>query len=276
MQPFPSDVEKNGARRSAYIREIILHQLGDDGPRECLEDSTSQIPKTLVRFWHNELELPDDVRACMASWDRLLDEGFVLRTFDDATAMAYIDNFYGQREHAAFSQCKHPAMRCDYLRMCVLLAEGGFYVDADDVLLGDGWKLIYENDRMKVQPLCYDITAGGMMPSADIWRTDLPPGDRTFYVNNDPIAAPAGHPILRLALECATDKLLDINGSHEIQATTGPGNLTDALVVHTLQLQVSGKPLDFELIRDWDAIAEMRWDLSYRNDERNWRNVYGC
>ena len=114
------------------------------------------------------------------------------------------------------------------------------------------------------------------MPSADIWRTDLPPGDRVFYVNTDPIAAPAGHPVLQRALERATDRLLGSEGFLEIQATTGPGNLTAALAAHARQLQIAGYPFDFELIRDWDAIAEMRWELSYRNDERNWRNVYGC
>ncbi|WP_287308453.1 glycosyltransferase [Mesorhizobium sp.] len=243
---------------------------------EPVDPLSSPIPRTLVRFWHNELELPDDVRACMASWDRLTDEGFVLRSFDDAAASSYIETYYGRRERAAFARCEHPAMRCDYLRMCVLLAEGGLYVDADDVLLGDGWKLIFRNDRMKVQPLCYDITAGGMMASADIWRTDLPAGDRVFYVNNDPIAAPAGHPILQQALKRATDRLLGSEGFLEIQATTGPGNLTAALAAHARQLQIADQPFDFELIRDWDAIAEMRWSLSYRDDERNWRNVYGC
>jgi mannosyltransferase OCH1-like enzyme len=276
MQPFLSGFEEDEALRSDYIREITLLQLADDGSIESVDFPTSPIPRTLVRFWHDQSELPDDVRACMASWERLTDEGFVLRSFDDITAKSYIETFYGQRELTAFARCEHPAMRCDYLRMCVLLAEGGFYVDADDVLHGDGWKLIFRNDRMKVQPLCYDITAGGMMPSADIWRTDLPPGDRVFYVNNDPIAAPAGHPVLRRALKRATDRLLGREGILEIQATTGPGNLTAALAAHARLLQMADQPFDFELIRDWDAIAEMRWNLSYRNDERNWRNVYGC
>ena len=48
------------------------------------------------------------------------------------------------------------------------------------------------------------------------------------------------------------------------------------LAEHVHALVLRGKALDFELIRGWDAIAEMRWDVSYRGDERNWRNVYGC
>ena len=39
---------------------------------------------------------------------------------------------------------------------------------------------------------------------------------------------------------------------------------------------IAGAPLDFELLRDWEAIAETRWELSYRNDARNWRNMDAC
>jgi len=220
--------------------------------------------------------LPDDVRTCLESWNRLADEGFEFHLFDDTSAAIYIANVYGEMESKAFARCSHPAMRCDYLRMCFVLAEGGLYVDADDVLLGEGWRGIFHNGRLKVQPLCYDISAGGMMPAADIWRSDLPSGSRIFYVNNDPIAAPPGHPVLRRALVRATERLLRGDNSPEIQSTTGPGNLTAALAAHARQLELSGLPLDFEILRGWESIAEMRWDLSYRNDARNWRNAYGC
>ncbi len=70
---------------------------------------------------------------------------------------AYIAERYGPREVAAFERCRHPAMRSDYLRMCFVLAEGGLYVDADDVLLGDGWSDVFRDGTLKVQPLCYDV-----------------------------------------------------------------------------------------------------------------------
>jgi hypothetical protein len=167
-------------------------------------------------------------------------------------------------------------MRCDYLRMCFVLAEGGLYVDADDVLLGDSWTHLFRDGRLKVQPLCYDIGAGAMASAADIWRSDLPAEGRIFYINNDPIAAPPGHPVLRRALRDATAKLLDHNRYTDIQSTTGPGNLTAALAAHARDLRLAGSPPDFQLLPDWSSIAEMRWDLSYRGDARNWRNVYGC
>lgn len=273
----PRVFEEAEHARSAAVRELILKQREPSSAAGLRTDgNVDPIPRRLVRYWHDPTDLPDDVLTCLNSWSRLADEGFEFCMFDDASAAAYITRTYGEREQQAFALCSHPAMRCDYLRMCFILAEGGLYVDADDVLLGDGWRRIFHDGTLKLQPLCYDITAGGMMASADIWRTDLPLAERNFYINNDPIAAPAGHPVLRRALDRATHKLLDATESPEIQATTGPGNLTVALVSHAFELSQAGLPLDFELLRDWDAIAEMRWDLSYRGDARNWRNVYGC
>lgn len=266
--------EESETLRSALIRDIVVMHVGMDPACRSLE-VPSRIPRNLVRFWHDQSELPNDVAACMSTWERLVDHGFAIQTFDDASADRYIRNRYGARESAAFGRCAHPAMRSDYLRLCVLITEGGIYVDCDDVLLDDGWMRLFEDDRLQLQPLCYDISAGEMMPNADIWRTDLLPSEWNFYVNNDPIAAPPGHPVLRRALDRATELLLR-GDDPEIQATTGPGNLTTVLAAHAHALLLRGSALDFSLIRGWDAIAEMRWDLSYRGDERNWRNVYGC
>ena len=275
MDRSPLDFETDEELRSAFIREITLRQLDGGWAASDSGKGGAPIPKRLIRYWHDLSDLPGDVRECLDSWDRLADDGFELHLFDDASAATYIAATYGDRECRAFARCGHPAMRSDYLRMCFVLAEGGFYVDADDVLVGDGWKSMFGDGRLKLQPLCYDIAAGAMAASTDIWRPDLPTTDRIFYVNNDPIVAPSGHPVVRRALDAATAKLLDDEWHAEIQSTTGPGNLTAALAAHAQELWLACTPPDFELLRDWDSIAEMRWDLSYRNDARNWRNVYG-
>lgn len=274
MKSYPSGFEEDERLRSAFIRDITLQQLerAATSPVSGLA-GTALIPKTLIRFWHDPCDLPDDVRACLASWDRLREDGFEFRMFDDASAAAYIIARYGVREREAFARCRHPAMRCDYLRMCFMLAEGGLYVDADDVLRGEEWRYIFRDGRLKVQPLCYDIPSSRMVPAAEIWRADLPTEARIFYLNNDPIAAPAGHPVIRRALARATSKLLGADRFPEIQATTGPGNFTAALAAHARDLTTAGAALDFELLRNWEAIAETRWELSYRGDARNWRNM---
>ena len=92
-----------------------------------------------------------------------------------------------------------------------------------------------------------------------------------FYVNNNPIVAPAGHPVVRFALERATRILLNCHERPGIQSTTGPGNLTASLVKHAIASTCQGLDRDFVILGDWQEIAVTRWPLSYRNDKRNWR-----
>ncbi|ESZ61602.1 glycosyltransferase [Mesorhizobium sp. L103C131B0] len=270
--------EEDDHLRSAFIRYLTLQKLNEcslPSINETIDDAA--IPRILVRYWHDPNDVPGDVRECLNSWNPLQkEEGFEFRTFHDASAAAYISDVYGPPERAAFERCRHPAMRSDYLRMCVMLAEGGLYVDADDVLVGDGWKQLLLDSKLKLQPLCYDIPTGKMITAAQIWQHDLPTANRIFYVNNNPIIAPPRHPLLRRALARATERLLGRRPRPEIQSTTGPGNLTASLAAHAHALQGVGADLDFELIRDWSVIAETRWDLSYRNDARNWRNMDVC
>jgi hypothetical protein len=170
-------------------------------------------------------------------------------------------------------------MRSDYFRLCYIFRYGGLYVDADDVYNGVGLRSFFEDGRLKVQPLCYDVAGGGMVP-AEIFRE---PHERAsswiFYVNNNPLVAPPFHPIVRLALARATSLLVGGQRRFDVQATTGPGNLTRCLVRHALAAEASQPgPRDFQLLSDWDEVATSRWPLSYRDDERNWRrwNPEGC
>lgn len=274
MSTCPPDFENDDLLRSNFVRELAVRQLKSaDDIVGGSKISALSIPRTLIRYWHDLNELPEDVKECLNSWNRLDREGFEIKTFTDLSAKAYIADKFGAREAAAFARCRHPAMRSDYLRMCYIVAEGGMYVDADDVLIGDGWRDIFRDGRLKLQPLCYDIPTSRMVPASQFWLADLPTDGRVFYVNNDPIAAPAGHPMLAQALARSTEKLLGDQELPIIQSTTGPGNLTVALATHAHALVSAGFPPDFELLRNWDDIAETRWDLSYRDDDRNWRNV---
>lgn len=128
-------------------------------------------------------------------------------------------------------------------------------------------------ETLKVQALGYDMTTGRMVPASELRRADLPTDGRIFYVNNNPIAAPAGHPVVRQALTRATDRLLGDKPAPEIQSTTGPGNLTAVLAAHARESLVLNAAPDFELLLDWELTAEPRWDLAYRDDARNWRNM---
>jgi len=274
--PYPPNFETNDDLRSQFIRQLTITQLQAKAVH-CHEGTVSEatIPRTLVQFWHDLTNIPRDVQSCMHTWRPLRDAGISFRLFGDREAAVYISDRFGDREVEAFSRCRHPAMRSDYLRLCFVVAEGGLYVDADDVLVGTGWDCVFDSGTLKVQPMCYDIAACGMLSAKEVCRVDLPQRGRIFYVNNNPLAAPPGHPVLRRALSRATDRLLGDDPRPEIQSTTGPGNLSAALAAHArdVQRREGIATPDFELLLNWEEVATPRWDLEYRNDERNWRNM---
>lgn len=267
---FPPGFHEDDEMRSRFVRRLVLY---DAPSQSALSAGTSAIPKTLVRFWHAADAVPADVQRCLQSWEVLRRDGFEIITFDDVSASTYISAVYGSVHIAAFERCRHPAMRSDYFRLCYVLASGGFYVDADDVLTEGLWCLLYADDRLKLQPLCYDIPTGEMVQGTELWDQDAPEAGRIYYVNNNPLVAPPGHPVLRKALERATTALLNDGERRDIQSTTGPGNLTAVLAAHAHELALAGRPPDFALLRRWDLVARTQWDLSYRADDRNWRNV---
>lgn len=267
--------EEDHDLRSNYIRAMTIEQISQVEPAAAreLSDPASSIPRTLVRYWHDPQDVPEDVARCLASWMPLKDEGVEFRFFGDASARAYIAERFGARHIAAFEQCHHPAMRSDFFRMCFAVADGGLYVDADDVLMGSGWREVFDDNRLLLQPLAYDLSVYAMVPADELRNVDLPMRNRIFYVNNNPIASPPGHPVMQDALERATNMLLSGDSDLEIQSTTGPGNLTASLAAHARNLAITSERADFFMLLDWYATAEPFWDLEYRNDYRNWRNI---
>jgi mannosyltransferase OCH1-like enzyme len=163
-------------------------------------------------------------------------------------------------------------MRSDYFRLCYLADRGGFYVDADDAYQGVDWMPLFRDARLRLQALCYDTLTDSMVDPQRAMTGDGDPSTLIHYVNNNPIIAPARHPVILAALDASTAAILGHDdGPMDIQAMTGPGNLTVALAHYALRRERLGQPIDVEILRSWDAIAVSRWPLSYRDDERNWR-----
>ena len=252
--------------RSAHMRDLVRRRTPTKSrPR------ASQIPRVVVQFWDDPFRLPSDVRECLDSWQPLAKSGFKRVLFDEDGASRFISRVFGPRFVAAFDRCHHPAMRCDYFRLCFLFARGGFYVDADEWYLGASCEELFLNNMLKVQPLCYDLATDSMVPTEVFVHRRAYSPDWIFYVNNNPLVAPPFHPIIRLALARSTRILLSESRLPDIQSTTGPGNLTACLVRHSLACQVAGKDRDFALLDNWETISVSRWPLSYRDDARNWR-----
>src|ERR1700734_2663988 len=228
MQPRnnPSHIAEDDHLRSCHIRELV-----QDGVPIDAQSGHIKIPKLIIQFWHDLTALPPDVRECLHSWEPLTAHGFKRILIDDNEARAIISKRFGRRYVTAFDRCGHPAMRCDYFRLCYIYRYGGFYVDADEAYQGGDCQPLYRDNRLKIQPLCYD-THSNTMVHTDVFmgkKTYSP--NWTFYVNNNPLVAPPFHPVVRLALARSTRILLSQAGSQlDIQSTTGPGNLTASLV----------------------------------------------
>jgi hypothetical protein len=152
-----------------------------------------------------------------------------------------------------------------------MLFSGGFYVDADEMYQGINVDHLFNDGRLKIQPLCYDIQTGAMVTPEIFIRGRQHSREWIFYFNNNPIISPPGHAVIRLALERATRVLMSSIERPEIQSTTGPGNLTASLIMHAVSQEMAGEPRDFFILPDWQAISISRWPLSYRDDPRNWR-----
>ena len=254
--------------RSEFIRKVVQTEL-------ALQSATARyahpIPKAIVQFWHDLRQLPDDVEECIASWVHWETKGFTHRLFDENSARAFIGRSLGARYEFAFERCYHPAMQADYFRLCYLLVEGGFYVDADDVCAGADIGWMFDDGRLKVQPLCYDIPSDTMVKPAVFLRAGAYNPSWIFYFNNNPLIADRGHPIVERALAQATDLLESIGGDAlpEIQTTTGPGNLSKSVFEHGRSS--AGAESDLVVLADWESVAITRWPLSHRQDARNWR-----
>jgi mannosyltransferase OCH1-like enzyme len=269
LTAFPAGFHEDDTLRSEFVRRLFVAKRAEGGS----PGTSGKIPKVLVRFWDAADAVPPDVRDCLDIWSPLREAGFRILTFDDASAMAHIGETCSPRRLDAFRRCHHPAMRSDYFRLCYLWSSGGFYVDADDAMTAGDWPIPYGNDHLKLQPLSLDIPSQSLVAVQGFWRFHRPRADRLYYVNNNPLVLPPAHPVLKRALERATAAPLGAAGAVEIQFTTGPGNLTMALVEHAHALAVAGLPPDYEMLRDWDRVGRTRWDLSYREDGRNWRNM---
>lgn len=253
--------------RSDFVRDMV--QRSEPTPIGSATWS-APTPKRIVQFWDDLQRLPQDVKACMSSWKQLERSGFTLEVFDKKSASAFIRSRLGGRYEDAFNRCYHPSMMSDYFRYSYVFVEGGFYIDADDVYHGTPVEQLFVDGRLKLQPFCYDIATSRMVDQSIFTKPGANQPGWIFYFNTTPLIASARHPIVERALMNATVSLEADNKSElpEVQATTGPGNLTRSVFE---VLSEGCSPDAMMVAHDWELISTSQWPLSYRDDSRNWR-----
>ncbi len=261
-------LEASDRKRSNFIQKLVQN------PVKSNKASSLQLtrpPKRIVRFWDDLKRIPVDVTECIKSWVGLETQGFELLLFDEHNAKNFIRNQLGIRHERAFDKCYHPAMKSDYFRLCYIYIKGGCYVDVDDVYCGNEIEHLFDDGKLKIQPLCYDVSTDKMVPLPVFAKPGADSLNWIFYFNNNPLIAAYGHPVIEKALSNATFALEQslLNQLPEIQSTTGPGNLSKTIFDHASNTNDIENMLT--VLHDWEDIAITKWSLSYRNDERNWR-----
>lgn len=260
-------LERDDRIRSNFFRELIQR------PSESILAHTAHItppPRRIVQFWDDLGRLPQDVKECMESWRQLEQSGFEIEVFDENSARQFIRAHLGSRYEKAFDKCYHPSMKSDYFRYSYIFVEGGFYVDADDVYHGTNIEHLFADGRLKLQPFCYDIATAQMVAPSVFGKAGANQLGWIFYLNTTPLIAGRRHPIVERALLNSTISLEEKSdsGLPEVQATTGPGNLTRSVLE---VLKESNSETALLIVHNWEEISTSKWPLSYRDDKRNWR-----
>lgn len=257
-------IAEDTAMRSSFIYSMLLNHEDTD------QSTVPATPRIIVQYWDTD-DVPHDVMQCIETWRSCANGRYSHKLFNKTAARSFISDHLEKSHVDAFDRCTHPAMGCDYFRLCFLAKSGGLYVDADDVWAGLNVEKLFGLGRAVLNPLCYDISAESMVPIGDAIRDDEHQEQRIFYINNNPLIAPPGHALIKAALQAATTNLLADRRSNDIQSLTGPGNLSRCLVLHASSLIRRNQSSDFTILDDPERLAISRWPLKYRNDDRNWR-----
>ena len=228
-------VSENDKLRSNFVRHFVQSE-------EILCSNnlklTNNIPRIIVQFWYDEA-IPNDVQECIETWRQLKSSGVEHFLFDRDTARRFIEENLPTDNVKAFDDCYHPAMKSDYFRLCFISCIGGFYVDVDDVYCGTDVDNLFTDQRVKLQPLCFDIDTNEMVDPGRFIIDGEFSESWIFYFNNNPIIAPPNNPIIEYALLRSTRLILECDEYDfpEIQSTTGPGNMSASVVACLLDYQ---------------------------------------
>jgi tetratricopeptide (TPR) repeat protein len=159
------------------------------------------IPHRIIQYW-NDTEPPSDIAKQMQSWrDKHPDFEHIL--FEDAGAQDFLHSNGLTDVLRAYKHARRPAQRADIFRLAYLALNGGFYADADD--------------------LCLAHLGSFIPPDA----TFVGYQERFATLGNNFLTAAPGHPVIRLALEWATEAT-NRGDSDVLWLSTGPGLLTRA------------------------------------------------
>lgn len=205
------DIQTQLAEQYYYPAKCILDDWVDGQKRRsdgCGQRSTEDaLPAQIFQYWDAKTP-PTEVAALIAGWQAV--PSFSHRLFDRASAIQILRTQFGPRSVQAFQRARHVTEESDFLRLCLIYKFGGLYVDADDMVIGD----IGTFARL----------GSGLLVTRE------PIGAAA----NNVLAAPPGHPALRIAIEMTMRSLMAYENDGA-WLKTGPGMLTRAIARYITQ-----------------------------------------
>lgn len=248
-----SDGEISEELERAYFHPAKLAldrwQSTTAAPRQIT--SESDIPRHIVQYWNTEI-IPDEIEAVMKSWQNV--PGYSYRRFDRETAMGFLEERFDKLHLRAFRLANNVAEECDFLRLCLLLADGGIYADADDMWVGDLEQL-------------RDLGRGAILFREPIIGS----------VSNNVMLARPGHALFQIAVDMARESLL-ARENDNTWAKTGPGLVARAAAAYISQTPVDEARQNFNLLPDYVASRQVQvhMRLPYKTTPAYWNSKDGA
>lgn len=205
------------------------------------------IPRSIFQYWDTP-DIPAAVSQVMESWQRC--PGYNYIRMDHKEALIFLRDRLGPQYARAFSLANHAAEECDFLRLCWLWAEGGIYVDSDDMRIGDLGGLL--------------ARGGGAIMFMEPYGS----------IDNNLLCARPGHPLLRIAMDMACQSLL-ARENDSTWAKTGPGLITRATAVYLEQVPQKKALQDLSILPGWAQRPYVRSHLRlpYKSTLKHWTVV---
>ena len=190
---------RNTIDSTEFIRRLVQRSVG----RLPINASWSQRTTTMVQILGANLQasVQGDIKVHPPRGLAGHPSGLAHRLFEERSAKAFIGASLDARHEHAFERCLPIRPSGRLFRLCYLLVKG-VYVDADDVCVGTNCVIdwLFDDGRLKIQPLCYDVASGTMVHHPCFFVVMRTRPLEVFYFNNNPLIADRGHRIIEHAL----------------------------------------------------------------------------
>ena len=246
QQPEGGEITRHDVASYYHPAAEITRRLPQMNPDTVTGQGT---PVRQIHQYWDKAAVPEMVDQIMQSWQGIY--GWSYQRFTRKTALTWLARTYGRDHARAFRMVRREAEQADFLRLCLLDAQGGLYVDADDRLTGSP-----------------DALLSGA-PGAVFFC------EAFGCLSNNVIYAPPGHVVIQTAREMACEALLR-RDNDKVWLKTGPGLLTRALALCAMDgLLCEGHtdPTKSVTIRSNAALKQHvapHIPLPYKQTDQNW------